>query len=69
MFKEKCEMVANYDLEISKDIVKFCQWLLDDEQSRTLYNDNVIVELIDIIANKGRYMEVDHDEINIEYEE
>ena len=69
MFKEKREMFVKYNLEIPKDIVKFCQWLLDDEQSNTLYNDNIIVELIDTIANKGRFMDVDHDQINIEYEE
>lgn len=68
MFKAECKRVVEYNLKVSKDIVSFCQWILDADQGDTFYNEYTIEELIDAIANRAPSVAITDDEINIEYE-
>ena len=68
MFKAECKRIVEYDLKVSKDIVSFCQWILDEDQGDTFCNEYTIEELIDAIANRAPSVGIVGDEINIEYE-
>lgn len=66
MFNAECERIIQYDLKVSEDIVKFCQWVLDeDEVFDEIYD---IMGLLETIANKNCYDSIRGNEINIEYE-
>lgn len=66
MFKAECEKIVKYDLQISEDIIKFCQWVLEeDEVLDDIYS---AMDLLDCIANKAHHYEAPNGEINIEYE-
>ena len=68
MFKAECEKIVKYDLQVSEDIVKFCQWALAEEQDETLSDTYDIVDFLDAIANMAPNYTVPNGEINIEYE-
>ena len=68
MFRAECEKTVKYDLQVSEDIVKFCRWVLAEEQDETLSDSYDIVDFLDAIVNKAKHYEVRNGEINIEYE-
>lgn len=68
MFKAECEKIVKYDLQVSEDIIKFCQWVLADAQDETLPDTYDIIDFLDVIANKAPQYFVGDNEINIKYE-
>lgn len=67
MFKAKCNKVIEYNLEISEDIVKFCQWIVDIEQDDAFGDSYTTVAFLDDIANKAPLFAIRNSKINIEY--
>lgn len=65
MFKAECKKTIQYNLKVSEDIVKFCQWITDEDEVLDEIYD--IMDLLDAIANKVRCLPIRDDEINIEY--
>ena len=67
MFKAECDKIVKYDLQVSEDIVKFCQWIFNDEQNETFDDFYAIEDFLDAIANKAPSLAIRNGEMNIEY--
>lgn len=67
MFKAECKKVVEYNLQVSDDIVKFCQWVYADEQDDAFNDAYTIADFLGDIANKAPHFAIRDNEINIEY--
>lgn len=66
MFNAECKKTIQYDLKVSEDIVKFCQWVIEEDEVLDEIYD--VMDLLDAIANKVFCLPIRDDKINIEYE-
>lgn len=66
MFNAEYKKTIQYNLNVSEDIVKFCQWMINEDEVLDEVYD--VMDLVDAIANKVRCLSIRNDEINIEYE-